>query len=99
MIDKPWRIVYKETIIALTRWNNKELNDTDFLHQLRYIAYGLGKRDYNDTKVVWPGNLTINHKPKLCIELNDELFTIEFYYEDNEWKTHKYNGANFYWDL
>ncbi len=56
--EKPWRASYKEALKVIKKNNNKELNDTDFLHNLRYIAYGLCKRDFNDTSVVWWRNMT-----------------------------------------
>lgn len=50
--QKPWRAVYKEAIVVLQKYFKKEISDTDFLHHLRFVAYGLGKRDFDDKEVV-----------------------------------------------
>lgn len=65
----PWREVYQDALKALDRWYKKELTDTEFLHHLRYVAYGLGKRHFDDREVVWPSNLTIRHEPKLVVSI------------------------------
>ena len=100
--NKPWRKVYVNALDVLKQWQNKILDDTNFLHHLRYIAYGIGKRDFNDTEVIWWGNLTKNHKPKLVVQNENEKFTIEFNYSNEleAWTTLTYNDvAEFYWNL
>lgn len=99
--EKPWRASYPEMLKVIERWNNNEFNCTDFLHHLRFVAYGLGKRDFNDTEVVWWGNMTKLHKPKLSVKYKDEEYTIYFTFDNdtNEWNSIKKDGAEFYWDL
>lgn len=103
--DKPWRKVYKKAIEYINGWQLKKLNDTDLLHSLRYVAYGYSddgndKRAFDDIEVIWPGNLTHNHKPKLVYknEFTNEEFTLYFYY-DNGWKTNIEGTTEFYWTL
>jgi hypothetical protein len=111
---KPWRGVYKKALEYINDWKNKKINDTDFLHALRYVAYGYNdigddKRYYDDSEVIWPGNLTINHKPRLVVQNDTEIFSIDFYFDnefslnslstDNYWKTNVINDIDFYWDL
>ena len=43
---------------VLCQWERGELNDTELLHHLRFVVYGIGKREFDDTAVIWPGNLT-----------------------------------------
>jgi hypothetical protein len=101
METKPWRRVYIQALEAINDWERGKLSANEFLHHLRYIAYGIGKRDFDDVEVVWPGNLTINHKPKLVVSTQKEQFIIDFYNEDEEWKAIKtiVQSAKFYWEL
>ncbi|VBB17567.1 hypothetical protein YASMINEVIRUS_29 [Yasminevirus sp. GU-2018] len=103
-VDKnPWRSSYDEALKVLDRWFNKEIDDTELLHHIRFVAYGLGKRDFNDTEVVWWGNMTVNHKPKLVVEDCDKKYTICFDYDkdsDKRWiASIKYDDVEFYWKL
>ena len=68
-INKPWRSSYKEALVVINKFMDKEMTDEDFLHHVRYVAYGIGKKDFNDTEVVWWGNMTESHKPKLVVEM------------------------------
>lgn len=95
----PWRLVYKEALIVLDKWQHKEFDDTEFLHHLRYVAYGLGKRSFDDTEVIWPGNLTPQHEPMVCISIGNEAYTIKFNFVDNAWTTKVVPTAEFVWDL
>ncbi len=99
--EKPWRASYKEALEVISKWNAQSLTTTDFLHHLRFVAYGLGKRDFNDTLVVWWGNMTTKHKPQLSVDYENEQYTIYFNYDDtqNEWICYKRLGAEFYWTL
>lgn len=97
--EKPWRSVYKEAIDAIKKWKASELSDEDFLHLLRYVAYGLEKRSFEDVEVVWPGNLSINHQPKLCVNDGQTRYTIQFACKDGVWQAHEKPGAEFYWPL
>ena len=72
--DKPWRKVYKKAIEYINDWKLKKIDPTELLDSLRYVAYGYNdngndKRYFDDTEVIWPGNLTIHHKPKLVYKL------------------------------
>jgi hypothetical protein len=99
-ISKPWRSSYKEALQAISKYFNGELSDEDFLHHIRYVAYGIGKRDFDDKEVVWWGNMTELHKPKLVVENFDEKYTINFYYESSEWKVKiEKDTVDFYWPL
>ena len=105
----PWRSVYPKAMEYISKYRNNELSDTDFLHGLRYIAYGYNnegpdKRDYNNIDVIWPGNLTCTHLPRLVVQYDEEKFTIDFYHSEsssdvtNGWKTIVYEGtADFFW--
>lgn len=107
----PWRDSYTEALKVLDRWFKHEINDTDLLHNLRYVAYGLGKRSYDDTTVVWWGNMTVNHKPKIVVENDGLKYTIYFTCEENSskkdendqryvWKADlKYDDVEFHWKL
>ena len=107
----PWRRSYINAVEVLDRWINKEMDDTTLLHHLRFIAYGLGKRDYDDCEVVWWGNMTPQHTPKLVVENYslcsfplrgdcEKKFTLYFRFEDAEWRVEKIDGeAEFYWGL
>lgn len=104
--EKPWRNVYTKALEIIDKWENNEINNTDFLHWLRYIAYGFSidgndKRSYDNSDVVWPGNLTINHRPKLSVKTNDKLFTLNFFYnkESETWEIEKVEDVKFYWEL
>ena len=103
--DKPWRKVYKKAIEYINDWKLKKIDATELLHSLRYVAYGYNddgndKRSFDDTEVIWPGNLTIHHKPKLVYknDLTGEEFTLYFYF-DNDWKINLENKIEFYWNL
>ena len=103
---KPWRGVYVSASEVLDKWEKGELNDTDFLHHLRYVAYGIGKREFDNAEVVWPGNLTTEHRPKLSVERDDgSIYTIRFVNEGNDddpihgWTATRDEGATFYWTL
>ena len=108
--EKPWRNVYIKALEYLEKWKNKEINDSELLHSLRYVAYGYNdngedKRSYDNTDVVWPGNLTIKHKPKLTVRNDEEEYTIYFYFNgseedlptDDKWKTIVTDDIMFYW--
>ncbi len=112
--DKPWRGFYKKAIEYINDWKLNKINDTELLHCLRYVAYGYNdcgddKRDFNDDKVIWSGNLTTNHKPKLVYknEITNENFTLCFFFDSNVendptqnyWKISMDNQTNFYWNL
>lgn len=91
---------------VLAQWEEGVLNDTEFLHHLRYVAYGIGKREFNNTEVVWPGNMTAEHRPKLSVECEDgSVYTIRFVKIDSDadptsgWTAQRTDGASFYWDL
>jgi len=96
--DKPWRESYPEAIKVLDQWFEKEINDTDLLHGLRYVAYGLGKREYDDQEVVWWGNMTIKHRPKVVVEKGSTRYTIYFSY-DSGWKAKMCEEAEFHWQI
>ncbi len=112
--DKPWRNVYIKAIEYVEQWKLKQIDDTELLHCLRYVAYGYNnegddKRKYDDSQVIWPGNLTIYHKPKLVYQNTNtnEEFTLYFYFDNptnnnpinNYWKVRLENILDFYWDL
>lgn len=112
--DKPWRKVYPKAIEFIESWKLNKINETDLLHCLRYVAYGYSddgndKRPIDDKEVVWPGNLTIFHKPKLVYknEITNEEFTLYFYFDnnfsnnptENYWKINIENSTDFYWKL
>ena len=93
------RSSYKEALTIINKFINNDLSDEEFLHNVRYVAYGLGKRDFDD-KVVWWGNMTEFHKPKLVVEIHNVKYTIHFYYEQNRWKSQtEKDTADFYWPL
>lgn len=103
---KPWRGVHDSASRILDRWEQGELSDTCFLHHLRFVAYGLGKRDFQNSEVVWPGNLTTKHRPKLSVEReNGSLCTIRFLMAEDStdptcgWTASREEGATFYWPL
>ena len=108
---KPWRGVYTLASEVLDRWEAGNLDDTDLLHHLRYVAYGVGKRTFDNTEVVWPGNLTPTHRPKLSVEREDgSKYTIRFEKNKDEgdggcedptrgWTATREQGATFYWPL
>lgn len=112
---KPWRKIYKKAIEYIDDWKMKKIDETELLHCLRYVAYGYNncgddKRDFNNTDVIWPGNLTINHKPKLVYknDITNENFTLYFYFENNfdekdptknHWKIQCEEQTFFYWEL
>ena len=103
---KPWRGVYTSASEVLCQWERGELNDTELLHHLRFVAYGIGKREFDDTAVIWPGNLTSCHRPKLSVEKEDgSLYTIRFTKDEDDkdatrgWKACREEGATFYWSL
>jgi hypothetical protein len=108
--SKPWRNVYVKALEYLEKWKLKQINDIEFLHCLRYVAYGYNdcgndKRTFDNTDVVWPGNLTVNHKPKLVVQIDDDKYTIYFYFDnlennnptDDFWKTSVDDKNDFYW--
>jgi hypothetical protein len=102
---KPWRKVYGKAIEYINDWKLKNIDDTQLLHSLRYVAYGYSidgnhKRSFDDTEVIWYGNLTHNHKPKLVYknELTNEEFTLYFYF-DIQWKINIEFNTHFYWSL
>lgn len=112
--DKPWRGVYKKAIEYIDDWKLKNINDTQLLHCLRYVAYGyndngIDKRCFNDNEVVWPGNLTTKHKPKLVYknDITNENFTLYFIYTndtENEptkeyWNVQIDYQTDFYWTI
>lgn len=103
--EKPWRLVYPEALEYIDKFETGNISCTELLHGLRYVAYGYGKRNYDNTDVIWPGNLTIRHKPKLVVIKGSIEFTLCFYFDgdgepiDNGWKCEKTNGAHFYWEL
>jgi hypothetical protein len=90
--------VYDSALEVINKWKNQEFIDTEFLHHLCYVAYGLDKRDFSDESVVWPGNMTPQHEPisaPLLVQINDELYTIYFKFDGTEWKTITKPGAEF----
>ena len=107
---KPWRGVYTLASEVLDRWEAGVLDDTDLLHHLRYVAYGIGKRAFDNAEVVWPGNLTSTHRPKLSVEREDgSKYTLRFARNDDNddgrkdptrgWTATREEGATFYWPL
>lgn len=96
---KPWRASYTQAVEVIQGWSTGALSDEVFLHDLRFVAYGLGKRPYDDREVVWPGNLTESHTPKLSVNLHGECFTIHFAHNGTTWVARKVPGASFYWPL
>ncbi len=107
--NKPWRKVYKKAIEYVNEWKLKKLDNaadhSELLHNLRYVAYGYSddghdKRFFDDTEVIWPGNLTNDHKPKLVYknDFTKEEFTLYFYFDDH-WKINIENKTEFYWTL
>ena len=112
--DKPWRKVYDKAIEYINDWNANKINDTELLHCLRYVAYGysndgIDKRCFDDKEVIWSGNLTTKHKPKLVYK-NDIVgddFTLFFSFDNefendatqNYWKVDIKKQTSFYWDL
>ena len=109
--DKPWRNVYNKALQYITEWNLNQINDTELLHSLRYVAYGYNnagddKRHFNDADTIWPGNLTTSHKPKLVFQNCEEIYTLYFNFENDKiddptahfWKITKVNCVEFYWD-
>jgi len=110
--DKPWRNVYKKAIEYLEEWKSNKINDTEFLHSLRFVAYGYSedgnhKREFINNDVIWLGNLSTKHKPRLVVKNMNEEFTIDFYFDnpnsndptENFWKTNITNKTDFYWPL
>lgn len=115
-VEKPWRSVYPKALEYVNQFLNKEINPTDLLHALRYVAYGYNnsgedKRDYNNADVIWAGNLTIDHKPKLVVKDKDKEYTIYFHFDqtsnksedlnptDDRWLCKIVDEASFYWEL
>ena len=103
---KPWRGVYTSASEILDQWKRGELDDTELLHHLRFVAYGIGKREFDNTEVIWPGNLTSCHRPKLSVESEDgSVYTIRFTKDEDDsdatrgWKATQEEGASFYWPL
>lgn len=112
--DKPWRNVYSKAVEYIENWKLNKINDTELLHSLRYVAYGYSldgndKRSFDNVEVIWPGNLTIGHRPKLVYknDLTNEEFTLNFSFaniSDNNptnhhWKIKMEDVSEFYWDL
>lgn len=99
--ERPWRAVYEPALNAVTDWETGKLSGTDLLHHLRYVAYGLGKRSFDDADVVWPGNLTTQHRPCLNVWMPYRAFSIRFSYdlERQVWNAVLGEGMDFYWDL
>ena len=111
--NKPWRLVYPKALEYIKQYKDGIINDTELLHSLRYVAYGYNidgedKRDYDNSDVIWPGNLTIKHRPKVVVNDHDENYTIQFSFikqddndkpTDNNWKCNIINETNFYWEL
>lgn len=99
--NKPWRSTYIKAVEYVEQWKNKEINDTELLHCLRYTAYGNDERTYDNTDVIWPGNLTVNHLPMLTYKNNDEEFTLYFYNDSDNvldnWYVKQENEIKFYW--
>ena len=87
--EKPWRNVYNKAIEYVSEWKLNKINATQLLHYLRYVAYGynnsgIDKRPYDNIDVIWPGNLTTKHKPKLVIKNGDVNYTLYFYFDSSE---------------
>ena len=68
------------------------------------MVYGIGKREFDDTAVIWPGNLT--SCTKLSVEREDgSIYTIRFTKDEDDkdatrgWKACREEGATFYWSL
>jgi len=110
--ENPWRNVYNKAIEYVSEWKLNKINDTQLLHYLRYVAYGynnsgIDKRPYDNIDVIWPGNLTTKHKPKLVIQNGDVNYTLYFYFDSSEtnnptehfWKINIVEKTDFYWDL
>ena len=78
-----------KAIEYLSAWKLNKINDTQLLHSLRYVAYGYNnsgedKRPYDNIDVIWPGNLTTKHKPKLVFQNGDINYTLYFYFDSSE---------------
>lgn len=110
--ENPWRNVYNKAIEYLSEWKLNKINDTQLLHSLRYVAYGYNnsgedKRAYDNSDVIWPGNLTTKHKPKLVFQNSDLKYTLNFYFDNSEtnnptehfWKINIIESTDFYWNL
>lgn len=112
--DKPWRKVYSKAIEFIEEWKLQKINPTELLHCLRYVAYGYNddgedKRNFDNTQVIWPGNLTVKHRPKLIYsnDITKENFTLYFTFDNdletdstkNHWTINIENQTNFYWNL
>lgn len=106
---KPWRVVYVKAMEYLDLWKENHIDDTSLLHSLRYVAYGYNhdgedKRTYDNEDVIWPGNLTIKHKPRLTYKNGDEEFTLNFAHSgegsptENCWVATKDENVQFYWN-
>ena len=95
----PWRGVHVEATAAVDKWRSGVLTPDEFLHHLRFVAYGLGKRDFDDAAVVWPGNLTHAHRPRLACEVDGARFTYEFQWSDGSWHVTRVENAEFRWPL
>lgn len=98
-LDKPWRKVYAKAIEFVEEWKSDKINPTELLHSLRYVAYGYNhcgedKRAFDDTQVIWPGNLTTTHRPKLTYlnENTNEKWTLYFTFENYE-ETNAYSDS------
>jgi hypothetical protein len=104
--DKPWRHSWPKACEYIDRWRRHELNATELLHGLRHVAYGYNsdgpdKRSYDDVEVVWPGNLTHNHRPKLTYmnELVGDHMTLYFQFINDEWTITVEPTVEWYWPL
>jgi len=110
--DKPHRAVYNKALEFLDKYKDGEISATELLHGLRYVAYGYStdghdKREYDNADVVWTGNLTTKHRPKVAVKDDSDEYTIDFYFDgdendkpsDHKWKTVITKNTIFYWDL
>jgi hypothetical protein len=107
----PWRTVYPKALEYLDEYKSGKITSTELLHGLRYVAYGYSndgndKRDYMDTDVVWTGNLTPYHTPKIAVQTSGEEYTMHFYFKGDvtdavtdNWEIKICDGATFYWNL
>lgn len=98
--DHPWQAQYKNCLDILQKWFDRELTDEGLLHHLRYVAYGIGKRDFDNVDVVWWGKMTTTHQPKVVVQQETIQYTIAFHHSGDGWSsTLSHKPESFYWPL
>jgi hypothetical protein len=83
-----------------------KIDDTELLHSVRYVAYGYNingpdKRGFDDKEVIWPGNLTTSHRPRLVYknDVTHEEFTLFFTFVDTDTENLETDPTKRYWNL